>query len=228
MNIQKSNNNMWPIGLWTIPSTEVNTVNVGIGRLSDTWENMLKRQMGCTLCKEFRDMCKGCNKEDNHAYCANCKNEYEHRFFKSKNNQKCICNSECLELLLEKKKAIEERYNLVLWLYLIREQKSAGKKYTTSERRKYGCLQPDFIYVLFRPYLDSAPYNIPLDYLSTWINRWYEERWNEEREEEYRRWRQEEEEEEEYQNCDGCGITSILISEFYCQGCTRSFMRSLR
>ena len=186
--------NMWKRGQQVqSPSTEVNTVNVGEGRLSDTWEKMLQRKMGCIHCIKVRDMCKGCNKEDNYRYCANCNDEDEHWFLKSKNNQKCICNSECLELLLEKKKAIEERYNLVLWLYLIREQKSAGKKYTTSERRKYGCLQPDFIYVLFRPYLDSAPYNIPLYYLSTWISRWNEEREEQEVEEAeyyYRYWRQ--------------------------------------
>ena len=102
-------------------------------------EKASSEKRGCNICKEARKL-------------LNCYEE-------------CICDSEFLELLLDKKDAIEENYKLVHSLYLIREQKSPGERYNPKERRKYGCLQPDFIWAIFQKFMNPIP-DIPPNYIS--------------------------------------------------------------
>jgi len=127
-------------------------------------KKMMQMKRGCNICKEARKLCKGC-KYGSHKNCMNCYNEDIHCLFKYNSYEKCICDNECLELLLEKKEAIEENRKLVHSLYLIREQKSPGERYNPKEGRRYGCLQPDFIWVIFRKFMNPIP-DIPSNYIS--------------------------------------------------------------
>ena len=144
-----------------------------------------QRRGGCNVCKEARELCKGC-KNCNYENCGNCDNEEIHDLKESKSNKECICNSKGLELLEKKKKATAENHKLVHSLYLRREQKSPGKRYSPGERRRYGCFQPDFIWVIFRKFMNPIP-DIPSNYISDWPWRWF---LNEEKELERERWKE--------------------------------------
>ena len=142
--------------------------------------------MGCNICKEARYLCSGC-KNCNYEKCGNCAtaflSEEMHNLFKNNSYDECICHMEGLELLFEKKEAIKENRKLVHSLYLRREQNSLGERYDNNIRRRYGFLQNDFIWVIFRKFMNPIP-DIPPNYISDWPQRLEELEREAEREEE--------------------------------------------
>jgi len=148
--------------------------------------NFWAKKMGCNICKEARYLCSGC-KNCNYEKCGNCAtaflSEEMHNLFKNNSYDECICHMEGLELLFKKKEAIKENRKLVHSLYLRREQNSLGERYDNNIRRRYGCLQPDFIWVIFRKFMNPIP-DIPPNYISDWPQRLIELEEEAEREEE--------------------------------------------
>ncbi len=212
--MNKTNNDEWPRGQQvqqvqapyyrrssiSNPSTKGNTIDAAGGgpggpvTIDDTsgglgdpkfWIKTMRRRGGCNVCKEARELCKGC-KNCNYENCGNCDNEEIHDLKEYKSHEECICNSKGLELLLEKKNAKMELEKLVHSLYLRREQKSPGKRYSPGERRRYGCFQPDFICILFKEFMNPIP-DIPSNYISDWPWKWF---LNEEKELERERWKE--------------------------------------
>jgi hypothetical protein len=140
-------------------------------------ERRNQKRRGCIVCKEARELCKThrrCYDDDN--YYSHCNeygnNEDIHDLLKYNSDAECICNCDGLEKLLEKKETIEENRKLVYSLYLIREQKSPGERYSIyQDRKRYGFLKYDFIWMIFRKFMNPIP-DIPTDYISDWPRRW--------------------------------------------------------
>ncbi len=161
----------------------------------------------CNVCKKARELCKehkycgDCSYEhpwflneecDDYCHyynCNYCNNEEIHHLLKSNSNKKCICDRKGLELLLDKNKVIAERYRNVLSLYLIRKNYEKNNRHN-KEKYRYGFLEPNFIWGMFREYTEGVKEEIPEDYITDWPWKWFDNKEDEREmwEEEQRRW----------------------------------------
>ena len=133
-----------------------------------------KRRRGCIVCEEARWLCKRheyCYYDDDDTSCNYCKNHEIHHLLRFNSNKECICDCKGLELLLEKKKVIEEKKNIVYWLYLMR--KNCEEENRNGEKYRYGFLEPNFICMMFGKYTEGVKEEIPPDYITDWPWEWF-------------------------------------------------------